>query len=279
MVDFVYTKPPSVMFMVCLTAFGVATLGLSFYFSWATEIPNPDAINWNTLLIETGSLYFCLDKHRGPDPAFNESKSNLRNVSISVSLSDSWFDEYFESLVEYVGKEDVLIASGRILFKDMGRKLPHRFKTEEIKVTFEIPLKLTNPTQTMCVNMEAPLHVLQEMNSAPSLPENCSLPTVPESSTISLSSISGDHLPPKFCDKGLIFQLPFETRPTWTVLIDGQDQAMIHMHLMVMSAFLFVLVGLLVTFIFVRGIFCKRNSSHSQLKDIETLTLSDSDSR
>jgi len=55
------TRPPTVMFLLCIASCALATMSISFYFKLTNEeIQNPDVLGWNTLLTEISNMNFCL---------------------------------------------------------------------------------------------------------------------------------------------------------------------------------------------------------------------------
>jgi hypothetical protein len=55
------SKPPMVVFVACLLAFAFTTLSLSLYVSHSDNIPNPDVLSWNSLLVRISKLVSGFD--------------------------------------------------------------------------------------------------------------------------------------------------------------------------------------------------------------------------
>ena len=75
------SKPPMVIFMISLLAFAVTTFTLSIYVSRTDNIPNPDVLSWNSLLVRISKLEFCLQ------PQQNVSNSDVRNQTLGDQVS------------------------------------------------------------------------------------------------------------------------------------------------------------------------------------------------
>ena len=60
-----------------------------------------------------------------------------------------------------------------------------------------------------------------------------------------------------------MFRMGLEGNPDWTVDVSGEDLALIHLHLVATSVFLFAIVALAVLGIVVRGVFHRRRHQSS----------------
>jgi len=281
LVDYFRHRPPGVLFLLCLLSFAVTTMALSFYIRHSGDaIRNPDVLDWNTLLLETGSLHFCMHNQTYNAGTVNNNSGNeivkqdaedRANTTVSVSVGQEWRQELKE-----FGR---VTAVSVINLHDMGRKVPHEYKSHRIVVSFVLdPAESTDRDPTLCLKINAPKFLLKDVNSGRNLPsqDNCSLPS--EDITVHLPSTSAEY-GVGWCDEGRVFKMELESQPSWTVAINGDDQALIHLHLMVTSAFLFVLVGIILLGIFVRGLFATRriqlsssgasSSGHQPFRDEE----------
>ena len=257
-VHYCRTQPPGAVFLACLLAFALTTTCLSFYVSH-NQVRNPDVLDWNTLLLEAGKLHFCLGNQSSSVPKPSGNLDDRVNLSISVPMVVEPIHE-----MDNVGE---VIAVSLLKLSDMSRHVPFQYKTEEIVISFV--LNPQSKDDHLCVNIDTPKFILNTMQTAPVLPDKCSLAT--NKPIANVQSTSGDHIPTGWCNKGLIFQMAFESHPLWTVFVTPEDQTMIRMHLMVTSAFLFVLVGAILLGIFVKGLlFSKKSaSSHQVLQEEE----------
>ena len=94
-----------------------------------------DYLDWNTLLTQTGQLHFCMDNVTmvSPPPVSKEetsadSRSKMANLSITVEVDPEWKKE-----LSGYGK---VMAVSQVHLSDMGRVVPHHYKTEDIRRAF-----------------------------------------------------------------------------------------------------------------------------------------------
>jgi len=271
--DYFRHRPPGVLFLLCLLSFAMTTMALSFYISNQTDIGNPDVLDWNTLLLETGNLHFCMAATTGNQTVAGRSNSNNKidddeihqnghdraNISIAVALSQDWRQQGLP------GFGQGMTAVSVVRLADMGRQVPHRFKEEHLVLTFALDSAAVDySSNLLCVNVNAPKSILENVNSGRDLPENCSLHANKnkDSEIVHLPSTSAEY-EAGWCEDGQVFRLELEPLSSWTVAITRSDQALIHVHLMVTSAFLFVLVGVVLLSVFVRGLFSSKRQQAS----------------
>ena len=257
--DYCRHRPPGVLFLLCLLSFAITTMALSFYINHNNRVRNPDILDWNTLLRETGNLHFCLPNNQSDADRQHRQQlpgdTDRANISVSVGVSP----DLVKLLRPYDLGNNVLVSV--VKFSDMGRTVPHKYKGQVMVLTFA----LAEQQKALCIQVNAPASILLDVSGSREAPDNCSLPSGGEKKR-QLHSASMDHVPLGWCDEGLVFQMALEShqQPEWTVMVSGEDQARIHIHLMVTSAFLFVLVGAILLGIFVRGLlFSSRRISSS----------------
>lgn len=252
-------QPPGVVFLLCLFSFAVSTCILSLYVGQGASVRNPDYLDWNTLLTQTALLHFCMDNMTmvsQPQPSKEEpTTSKMVNLSITVDVDPIWKKE-----LSGYGK---VMAVSQVHLSDMGRDVPHHYKAEDIRIAFVLDPENTNQN-TMCLDVQAPASIIEDISGGKSLPENCTIEDGSSLRTVNVTSRSGEEVPHGWCEDGTVFRIGLEGNPRWTVDVSGQDLTLIHLHLMATSVFLFALVGLALLAIFIRGVFHQRRQSRRQ---------------
>lgn len=256
-------QPPGVVFLLCLFSFAVSTCILSLYVGQGASVRNPDYLDWNTLLTQTSQLHFCMDNVSMVSPPSKEETSafgaKMSNLSITVDVDPEWKKE-----LSGYGK---VLAVSQVHLSDMGRVVPHHYKTEDIRIAFVLDPD-TSDQNTMCLDVQAPASIIKDMSGGKSLPENCTMGDVSQLRTVNVTSRSGEEVPHGWCEDGTVFRIGLWGNPSWTVDVSGQDLTLIHLHLMATSVFLFALIGLALLAIFIKGIFLsKRQSRRQQLRN------------
>jgi len=254
-------QPPGVVFLLCLFSFAVSTCILSLYVGQGASVRNPDYLDWNTLLTQTGQLHFCMDNVTmvSPPPSKEEtsaSRSKMANLSITVEVDPEWKKE-----LSGYGK---VMAVSQVHLSDMGRVVPHHYKTEDIRIAFVLDPESTSDQNTMCLDVQAPASIIRDMSGGKLLPGNCTMADDRQLRTVNVTSRSGEEVPLGWCEDGTVFRIGLWGNPSWTVDVSGQDLTLIHVHLMATSVFLFALVGLALLAIFIKGIFLSRRQSRRQ---------------
>jgi len=281
LMDYLRYHPPGVIFLLCLLSFAVSTCVLTLYVNPGASVRNPDNLDWSTLLSETANLHFCMDNASmvSPSPStvsrLSSSKTEndstkMANLSVLVSVDPTWRKE----LTSY----GEVLAVSTVRLRDMGRVVPHQYKSQDIVISFV--LDPSDLSDKMCLNVRAPDFILKDMSAgrnssksgqASSVPDtNCTVTVPAGNRTVNVTSESGNEVPHGWCPEGTVFRIGLEGDPSWTVDLSGQDLSLIHMHLLATSVFLFVVIGVVVLTIFIRGVLYRRrrqSSSRQQLRN------------
>jgi len=75
----------------------------------------------------------------------------------------------------------------------------------------------------------------------------------------------GNEVPHGWFDGRTVFRMGLEGNPSWTVDVSGDDLAVIHLHLVATSVFLFAMVALAILGIFLRGVCHRRQLQASSV--------------
>jgi len=197
----------------------------------------------------------------------------MANISVLISVDPTWRKE--------LSSYGEVLAVSTVRLRDMGRVVPHHYKSQDIVISFV--LDPSDLSDKMCLNVRAPEFILKDMSAgrrnssksgqASSVPDtNCTVTVPADNRTVNVTSESGNEVPHGWCSDGTVFRIGLEGDPSWTVDLSGQDLSLIHMHLLATSVFLFVVIGLVVLTIFIRGVLYRRkrqSSSRQQLRNEE----------
>jgi len=298
--DVLINRPPTVMFLLCIASCALATMSLSFYFNLTNQkIHNPDVIGWNTLLTEISKMNFCLlnsssldNTHFQTNNLIQKATSNINSLNlteaslksegtdkfkrVNVSLKLLMSAKFAQSLqpVHRIDNHDRILASSEISLMDMSRAVPSNYHQHKIRILLNLPLPVNGSSISeqdvdkdvyACFNIEAPLTLLQDLNSSMHAQHECTIHRDNRNSPRKLLAHTGDHLPPSWCNQrgASPITLDYSQDPSWSVYITVEDKKLINLHLMATSVFLFALFGVIVLVIFVRGFFGSRKL-HSQ---------------
>lgn len=253
--DYCRHHPPGVVFLVCLFSFAVSTTILSMYIRQGTSIRNPDYLDWNTLLTQTANLHFCIDNSSTVVDSVkaNSQSHKLANLSVMVDVDLAWKQE-----LSGYGK---VLAISQVHLSDMGRGVPNHYRKQDVRISFV--LDPSDASEQMCLNVQAPASLIRDMSEGKSRPDNCTVAAGDNARTVNVSSMSGNEVPHGWCEEGTVFRMGLEGNPSWTVDVSGEDLALIHLHLVATSVFLFAIVALAVLGIVVRGVFHRRRHQSS----------------
>ena len=242
------SKPPVVIFMISLLAFAVTTFTLSIYVSSTENIPNPDVLSWNSLLVRIAKLEFCLRPHPSQNDTDNLSRTTANHtVSISVPLSPKFLDE-FRTSVSKIPAKKTFLARGEIPISKLGRHLS-RYEGQTIYLSFEISSESssTSTNENVCLLIGGSESLISYLNSGIS-PGNCSSDALSQRNVtiLNLSSHSQEEVEAiDWCDAASRNETPmileFEEQPEWSVFVSAKDKEMMQLHLMVCFSVLAVL--------------------------------------
>ena len=211
----------------------------------------------------------------------SETFDKLKKVNVSLKLPMSAkFAQSLQPVHRKIDNNEGILASSEISLMDMSRAVPPNYHQYTIRILLNLPTP-ANDTATAkqdadkdiyaCFNIEAPLTLLQDLNSSIHLQHECTIHPNYSKSPRKLLAHTGDHLPPSWCNQqgASPITLDYSQDPSWTVYITSEDKKLINLHLLATSVFLFALFGVIVLVIFVRGSFSSRKL-HSQRYSTET---------
>jgi hypothetical protein len=163
--SFCSTRPPMVVFLLCLASFALTTFSLSVYVAQSDKIRNPDVLDWNTLLFKLTKLDFCLP--------FEQSVYNLTNLSdieqsdwISSTLTVQVSKDFAEAFYDAASKVPKrVLAKGQVLVQHLGRRAPAEFLDDNLIIGFELPPQIQGQQQDddvyVCLEVRGPKGLIQ----------------------------------------------------------------------------------------------------------------------
>jgi hypothetical protein len=134
--DFVSSKPPTVVFLVCLFSFVVVLASLSSFVNH-NEIRNVDEEDWNAFRDRMTEIDFCIKYPKENEPLVR--KTNLNAQLIKETLMESFsYDVTF--IIDYGGNKSEIESSAELngVLKGFHLGLQKSEKSEIIQVDFKI---------------------------------------------------------------------------------------------------------------------------------------------
>lgn len=244
-----------VVFMVCLLAFALTTLSLSFYVSQAEQITNPDVLSWNSILMRISKLDFCLQPVNN-SLADDSSDLDSDAASISVPISQKFIEEFWLRSIGKLHAYEPVLARGKISMNKLGRHLS-RYENQNITLTFEISkASQSKQNEFVCMYVQGPKLLLADLNSGLA-PQNCSQNLARNLTKVHLNYHSQDDaVVPNWCDSLARNETPmvleFVEQPDWSVFVSPRDKEMMQLHLLVTSVFIFAVLLTVVLGIVIR---------------------------
>jgi len=231
----IISRPPVVIFSLCLAVFCIVTFSLGVYVKHSTApIRNPDELNWNDVAEKMRRLDFCLQ------PIEEFQSPNLTGTdAVSVAFE-------FNAALSHVWK-NVSLVVGSLSNSDLGLEhsslvnvsftMSHLESQKQLCLTFYHPPSLIMPkTVPGCDPLK--------YNLAPKSAGAFVIPRI-------------DRLPSaaRFpnCPEKQKFNVGLQENPSWNVMLNQDDRNLISLHLLVTSFFLLVVFITIVCFAAFRG--------------------------
>lgn len=303
------SRPPLVLFMLCLGVFAVVLLTLA-YIVKVNDLKNPDEKDWNDFLDGFKDVQFCMIS--GESEALNATEENghigsqnikevLSNVhakikgegtsapnSISASSSNVvtvsvplWVS--VKPTLDFVSiPHNVTHLSTSMSGKQIG--LQGANSNAQFNVTFTLPYQwnaslcqsqsLCKEIQIQtCVQLQAPRSLFPNSRS----PNNGKCETANSTGAVEnhfkMVSKKRSEVRPLdiVCNSMPAFTVQHKNDPALTIMLTLQDRSAINLHLMHTSYFLFVMVITIMCYGLVKG---KHPHAHSKSKNIQYTEVS-----
>ncbi|KAI0222843.1 Transmembrane protein 219 [Lamellibrachia satsuma] len=283
---FVSSRPPLVVFMLCLGLFAIVLLTVANYIQ-VTELRNPDVSeDWNSFLTSFAQLDFCIVSNvtevavsppaTMTSAAYSTRKLKVTPPSIATTTQNGTYpnmagtSNFSVSMLltikptkEFLGDGyNLTYLSGAIYGNDLG--LSGAAADELINVTINVPIEW-NMTRCSnlgfcdsvkiftCVHFQAPSFVFPDSMS----PDRCenvndTMSNVDYSARI-VAQQRRSHYTTYYCRARPFIRVHYKLDPTLTVWLTLRDRSMINLHLLHTSYFLFVMMITLFCYATFRG--------------------------
>lgn len=250
------SRPPLVIFTLCLTAFALTTLSLAYFIRHSETIPNADHhMDWSRFLKHLSSFNLCVI----PDAAGNSSRSvdedqsdTVGNVSIAVTAS--------LSLVHQLSSlpHNLTTVTGFLPLGAWSRTC----KTESVvgegtvlNMSLILPQNLSQ-ADDVCVTFVGPRSVLPVVSAppacAPSLASQQGF-TGRLMGQSRNSEVLGEREDDDWCKGGTVLRMAYHSNHELMVMLTESERSVINLHLMHTSYFLFVMAMMLVCYALIKG--------------------------
>ncbi|XP_077995502.1 transmembrane protein 248-like [Glandiceps talaboti] len=263
---FLLTRPPLVVFILCVGAFAVAMVTLAYYVK-LHQIQDPDiAQDWNSFLEHFSNARFCASRN-GTDDHWS-TMENMTGTTPTSSASRS----LHKDILEYEPARNYSFMI-KLVLKPMPKfvAFPHNITHfmssvygsqlglegseayEQVNITFELPegwnsQRCSHDKRHQCKHVE--LTTCVTMVGSPTVfpttrrPASCNVTDSPREYYVSWLSpkstlSSYDHY---WCKYGAIASAYHPDNPSLTPMLSPVDRSLINLHLMHTSYFLFVMV-------------------------------------
>ncbi|GAB6030290.1 hypothetical protein CHUAL_005965 [Chamberlinius hualienensis] len=271
--SFAITRPPLVIFTLCLASFAIATLALSIYLKNG-PIRNPDVKDWNSVMEQMSEWNLCIESafssHRKPGTVARDTLpigKTYMNIASKLIGASSTIKPPIESVSVFLKVQfsyDVQQISSKIEFlhsyfslKDLGFK---EINPDE-KITYTIDLGHGNNFKNctsdgycdavdVCVTFSGMTQVLPK----PKQSRTCHSrePSDNYASFILFDMAKSGSDESSQCS-GLLVQQQFVHDPFLDEILSLNEQDLINIHLTYTSYFLFVMVITILCFAMLRN--------------------------
>ncbi|XP_035691274.1 transmembrane protein 248-like [Branchiostoma floridae] len=273
--SFAVSRPPLVVFMVCVSALAIAFMSLAYYIKM-NQITDPDITqDWNTFLLNFGKMDFCVSdndtlKHYDDDvtptttgPSSKPEKEILesepmKNVSVTIMLT-------LDPMKNFVGfPHNVTHLQATISGEELG--LHGSEALEEVNVTFTLPTAWSTQDcakKGQC--SEAKFKTCVTFMASPAVfpttrkPETCHADSFNNNTATSVYYTTWiqplDPLTPEdhWCPSGVFVKAYHALNPELSVMMSAGERSLVNLHLLHTSYFLFVMVITVFCYAVIRG--------------------------
>ncbi|KAK4877855.1 hypothetical protein RN001_010361 [Aquatica leii] len=233
----VKTKPPLVVFTVCLLGIIITTVCLTYYVQTHDKISNTDAINdWISLLKYVNNLDMCSE---GSGKLLQQNRlprdSTMATISISARLLG-------------LNTNTNTHAQGIIHLNDWYSKCPDKTYTPTyIDLQFNAGKHNESVEEEICVTITGPAQLMPILT-----PEQFCTPQMLKKTNWAV--VSTKENTNDFCSDGSLFRIKFDTDRNfkYEMYLSKEDRIMINSHLIVTSCFLVFIVILITCYALIR---------------------------
>lgn len=269
---FATSRPPLMVFTLCLTAFAVTTFSLAYFIRHTENIPNFDVrADWAGFLKYLSDLDLCV--------VVDENLRNIGNVSHLTTDADAG-DGYGNVSIAVVASlslvqrfnslHNLSIITGALAIGEWeplcGPDVP---PGTYLNVSLSLPANLSQG-QEVCVTFSGPRALLPVTRSPPV----CTPAPLPTNGAIAkltgrthAPDALGERFEDDWCDDGAIMRMDYRSNPELAVVLTINERSLINLHLMHTSYFLFVMAMTVVCYALIKG------KAKQKIVHIEKVTL------
>ncbi|XP_044738960.1 transmembrane protein 248-like isoform X2 [Chrysoperla carnea] len=240
---FATSRPPLLVFTLCLTAFALTTLWLSYFVRNENELQNIDAHrDWKSLIRYLSAQELCIQHSSSSASyvynnhiAFNNDTLDYANVSVHILATLN-----VASL-----PPNISYVNGYLLVSDTS--LGISFNLDNVNVQ-----QNSSKVQDVCVTLTGPKTILSMASSPPA----CAAAPSQQASGILVTRAGPPALGERvdaWCTDGVTARLSYKINPENSVVLSITDRSIINLHLVHTSYFLFVMAITLICYAVIRG--------------------------
>jgi len=253
----VKSKPPLVVFTVCLLGIIVTSFSLAYYVHSHDKLMNVDAKDdWLSLLKYISSLDVCIQNSSGPVLKNLKSQTSFESVSISTSAK-----------ISLLASTSPINVQGVISLEEWSSKCPEKIDVPALMIEFSLPKIDQNSTKAdnICVKITGPSNFMPKLSQQ----ELCDPIINPNPKKwAKLTAKSSENLQDHFCTNGLSgkleYDIDYSKNLKFDMYLSQEDRLIINSHLIVTSCFLVFVVILITCYALLRKKTSNNSSSESK---------------
>ncbi|XP_067015348.2 transmembrane protein 248 [Anabrus simplex] len=257
---FASSRPPLMVFTLCLTAFALTTLSLAYFIRHDDNVPNSDIrTDWGAFLKHLSMLDLCVSpsdestRANASRPTIDDLEvgDGYGNVSIAVRASLNLFLHPSFVLHNRTFVEGVLPLGewGNLCITEPSGE------GNVLNITMSLPQNLSQ-SQDVCVTLVGPRSLLPYDRAPPA----CIPPPHPQGGATArlvtrkrAPESLGERVDNEWCSQGAIMRMTYHSNPEMAVVLTLNDHSLINLHLIHTSYFLFVMAMTLVCYALIKG--------------------------
>ncbi|XP_071093836.1 transmembrane protein 248-like [Haliotis cracherodii] len=276
---FAYSRPPLVIFMICLATFAIALVTFAYVVKMR-DMPNPDIPeDWNTFLESFADVDFCVLSNSSEYTSDATTAGTTRHgrntidgqhdVTTTATVPpDGVVNVSLSMMVEMQPTQDFVNIPHNVTYLSttlMGDQLGLYGEAAdlEMNVTFVLPFQwnttrcnrrgICDPVNIFtCISFQAPVSFFPHTRK----PDMCHGNS--ESGIeyhVKMVGLKGTRKHPKvlWCNSQPVLHVRYKLDPSLTVMLSLHDRSVINLHLMHTSYFLFVMVITLFCYAIIKG--------------------------
>ncbi|KAJ8972155.1 hypothetical protein NQ314_000381 [Rhamnusium bicolor] len=238
MFSFVKSRPPLIIFFLCIVTLAVTIFCYAFYIKNTDLILDTDRKHdWLELLRHFNNLHTCLELNHNFDmkKVVDDSFIEMTTVKTLISIKYTDFIKKFATV------------QGVLTLDNWHTNCPKSYaKPSNLQIYFDIPEVATNATKfDVCVTIKGPEEYLPKFSEP-----NCYSPIEKQSEKLkAFLSTSVDTKHKEFCREGTLTKLEFhaQEKDNFANFLSDNEKSLIYIHLLWTSYFLvFILLVIII---------------------------------